>query len=230
MREAIIVAAGRGRRMGNSLPKQFLELGGKPVLVHSVQRFLKESSFAQVIVVVPQGYLEYSYQQVLGPWLNLENLVVVEGAAERQESVFHGLMVCGKDCKSVCIHDGARPLVSSNQIKEVTEAGENYGAATLAVPLQDTLKEIDETGWVVRTLPRDRYRLIQTPQCFNVPLLWRAHNMAKQEGLSVTDDASMLEFIGETVKTVSGSYRNLKITTPEDLALAEVLLELEMNN
>ncbi len=209
--------------MGKERPKQYLELRGRPVLAHAVLAFVREELFSRVVVVVPPGHLEAS-EELLRPHCPLEKVIFTEGMEERQASVYKGLQALPAALSSVCVHDGARPLISGALIREAVSQLKWWEAVTPALPLKETLKEVDEEGRVLQTLPRDSYRLIQTPQCFHRETLYRAHRRARKHGIKVTDDAALVEQMGVTVKTITGSSRNIKITTPEDLAMAEFLL------
>ena len=224
---AVIVAAGKGLRLGGEIPKQFINLRGKPVLAHTVKSFLDAGIFQEIVLVLPSGFLYYGHENVVSPYFSKNNIKLVEGASERWQSVGCGLQKLSKEIKTVCVHDGVRPLVSPNLIHKVALAGRESQAATLAVPLKDTLKKVTEKGEVVKTLPREQYRLIQTPQCFSRELLEKARKQASYEGVTATDESSLVEATGQVVKVVEGSYRNIKITTPEDLVLAEALWEMK---
>ena len=238
MRGAVLVAAGKGVRVGGKIPKQFVELRGKPVLAHTLDAFYESGFFQEIVLVVPPGYRDYVLEKVLQPYfqfstddrireISLQEPCIVEGSQERRKSVHLGIQELNPACQTVCIHDGVRPLVSRGEIAEVVKAGEAHGAATLAIPLKDTLKEVDYRGVVLNTLPRENYRLIQTPQCFSKKILAEAHQQAEINGEEATDDASLVEQMGVAVKTIEGSYRNLKITTPEDLVLAGALWDMK---
>lgn len=236
MNAAVIVAAGKGVRLGGEIPKQFLKLKDKPVLVHTLQQFNQlEDLFSETVVVLPAGNLDYAREKIFQPFfqpygMETGSIKLVEGSDERQASVRRGLSALDPQVQNICIHDGVRPLVTPSLIKSVMQAGCLHGAATLAVPLKDTLKEVDGEGNVIKTLPRSRYRLIQTPQCFKRELIEEAHLKARELGSEATDDASLVELLGYSVKTVEGSGDNLKITTPEDLIMAEMLLEKRGRN
>jgi len=227
---AIIVAAGRGVRVGGDIPKQYLPLQGTPVLAHTVKKFAWIDIFREIVIVIPTNYLDYTREKIWLPQFSQAHIKLVEGALQRQESVYRGLKSLDEKCQLVCVHDGVRPLVSRREIIETVKAGEENHAATLVAPLKDTLKEVDHDKNVLNTLPRENYRLTLTPQCFSRNVLEIAHEYAREEGIIATDDASLVEATGNIVKTVEGSHYNLKITTSEDLALAEILMEMRENN
>ena len=219
----IIPAAGKGKRMGASLNKQYLKLKGRPLLTYTLELFLGLSP-AQIVVVVSEGEKEIFQQHVLKP-LNSPEVQVVVGGKTRQDSVYCGLKVLAETLKYVCIHDGARPLVSSQMVEEVFWACQEVGGAAAGVPLKDTIKEIDCSGFVIHTPRREGLIAIQTPQIFCRNFILEAYEKAAEEGFYATDDTSLLEKYGKKVKIVPGSYDNLKITTSEDLLLAELILD-----
>ncbi|MCL6558299.1 MAG: 2-C-methyl-D-erythritol 4-phosphate cytidylyltransferase [Firmicutes bacterium] len=227
---AVVPAAGQGGRMGTETRKQFLPLAGIPVLGH-VLRVFEESPFIQgVVISAAPDELEYCREQVVLRLGFKKVSAVVPGGKERQDSVYNGLLALSSDTDIVVIHDGARPLLTAGDLAAVTEAVRIHGAATLAVPVKDTVKVAGESGFVYETLPRGRLWLTQTPQAFNYRLLLDAHHRAREAGRAGTDDAGLVETAGHPVKLVMGSYENIKITTPEDLVVAEAILESRRNN
>jgi 2-C-methyl-D-erythritol 4-phosphate cytidylyltransferase len=230
MNVAIIAAGGRGTRMGGgagSAPKQFLELAGTPVVVHTLRRFEACATVDEVVVVVPlsevQAFLELAEKFSLR-----KPAQVVAGGETRAESVWRGLQsVRAGDVGVVAVHDAVRPLVTPEEIDATVRAAEATGAAILAARAVDTVKESDGKGGprVARTLDRTRLWHAQTPQCFRYELLRRAYESAGAFGLEATDDSALVERLGAPVQIVEGNARNIKITTPQDLALAEMLLK-----
>ena len=231
MNVAIIAAGGRGARMGaggaGRAPKQFLEIAGTPVVVHTLRRFEACATIAEVTVVVPRSEVQAFLE--LAEKFGLRKLArVVAGGETRTESVWRGL----KDLRSeevgvVAVHDAVRPLVTPEEIDATVRAAESTGAAVLAARAVDTVKESDgaEPARVARTLDRARLWHAQTPQCFRYELLRRAYESARASGVEATDDSSLVERLGAPVQIVEGGARNIKITTPQDLALAEILLQ-----
>ena len=218
---AIIVAAGNATRMGGE--KQFLSLRGIPVLARTLMAFEKASSVRDIIVVARENDL--CDVQHLAEIYHISKLKdVVVGGAQRQDSVSNGLKVVQPDVVYVAIHDGARPLITPEQINQVILDAGQTGAAALGVPVKDTIKQADESGCIESTVPRDRLFAIQTPQVFDVSVYRKALQQAIEQKLSVTDDCMICEAAGYPVVISNGSYRNLKITTAEDVAIAEVLL------
>jgi 2-C-methyl-D-erythritol 4-phosphate cytidylyltransferase len=226
MNVAIIPAAGQGRRMGGPTAKQFLELEGEPVLVHTLRRFDACPSIDEIVVALPEGESAAFLRMASAAGIRKLARVVV-GGAERQDSVARGLAcVRPETAEVVVVHDGVLPFVTPEQIAEVVARAATAGAAILAVRVTDTVKEVDELG-VVRTLDRARIALAQTPQAFRYAWLRDAVDRARAEGWAVTDDASLVEQAGYRVEIVEGSPFNIKITRPEDLALARFVLEQE---
>ena len=213
---AVIVAAGRGERMGG-VDKMFALLGGKPVLTRVVDVFQGCSLIDQVVVVLSEQNLEPGKQLVAqAGWSKVTD--VCPGGQRRQDSVVAGLELL-KDCQWVVVHDGARPLVTVDLIEAGLKAAEETGAAVAAVPVTDTIKVAGDDGFVLETPPRPSLWTVQTPQVFRSDVITEAY---RQED-KVTDDASLVERLGYRVKLYMGSYDNIKITTPDALALAEIL-------
>ena len=216
---AIIVAAGRGERMGG-VDKIFAPLAGKPLLVWVVDVFQRCKLIDQIVIVLAEQSIEQGKKLVVErEWSKVSD--VCPGGEERQQSVANGLNLLN-DCQWVVIHDGARPLVTEVLIKAGLEAAEESGAAVAAVPVTDTIKLAADDGFVMGTPLRKRLWAVQTPQVFHFDIITGAHQRAK--GMA-TDDASLVERLNHRVKLYMGSYYNIKITTPGDLALAEILLK-----
>jgi 2-C-methyl-D-erythritol 4-phosphate cytidylyltransferase len=217
----ILVAAGRGERMGAKRPKAFLSLAGEPLLLKSARPFDASKSVGFLVAVVPAGEVEAA-RRLLAPLEKL--LAVVSGGERRQDSVREGLKQApGGFDGIVLVHDAARPFVDEALIEAVIGAAARAGAALPVLPLVDTIKRVRQ-GCVVETLDRGELGAAQTPQGFRMELLARAYEQAFEDGVTLTDEAVALERIGATVAVVPGSLRNRKITTPEDLAWAEDLL------
>lgn len=214
----IIVAAGAGVRMRGA-DKLFSLVAGRPLLAHAIAAFESCEKIDRVVLVSSMANLKRARVLVAEQRFS-KVLTVCAGGPRRQDSVKCGLTALGP-CDWVAVHDGGRPLVRPAMISRGLEAARETGAAVPVVPLADTIKEIDETGAVTRTLDRTRLVAVQTPQVFRHDLLVRAHDEVTDD---VTDDASMLEALGHTVRTFEGSNRNVKITTVEDLMLAEIYL------
>lgn len=218
---AVIVAGGDGRRMGGPVRKQYLEVAGEPVLLRAVRPFVAHPRIGAVVVVLPAADAEAP-----PAWLAETGATVVAGGAERGDSVWNGLRALPGDAATVLVHDGARPFVTATVIDAVLDACAD-GGAVAAVPVTDTIKQVDETGRIVGTPPRAQLWAAQTPQGFPLARLLDAYGRARREGVQATDDAALYERFVGPVKVVMGAERNLKVTRPADLAIAEALARLE---
>lgn len=214
-------AAGAGRRMGG-IRKAFIELDGQPILLHAIRPFLETPGVECVVVALPPGQAAHPPAWLTGADPRVR---VVAGGATRGDSVAAAVAALPPGVEVVLVHDGARPLVTRGLVQRCLRAAAAGRAVVAGVPAVDTLKEVDARGRVVRTPPRGRYWHAQTPQAFPRPLLERAYLRARENGVEGTDDASLVELLGGEVEMVEGSARNLKVTRPEDLVLAERLLE-----
>lgn len=227
MNIAIIPAAGSGSRLGGEIPKQFLEIAGAPILAHTMQRFIECDDIGAVVVALPADRIDEFRARNRGVKV-LKPIFYVTGGAERSDSILNALeAVAELDPEIVAVHDAVRPFVTSAQISAVIAKAREAGAAILALPATDTIKEV-EGGLIQRTLDRRRIWRAQTPQAFRYDLLMRANREARAAGLPsalTTDDSLLVERLGVAVAVVEGSPNNLKITTPEDLILAQNLFE-----
>lgn len=217
---AVIVAAGSGKRMGGSISKQFLSLGKKPIIVHTVEKFEQLKEIDEIVVVTSLPYVNYVHE--LKKEFCWKKVTIVEGGKERYNSVLNGLYALSNDMETVLIHDCVRPFVTEKNILEVIEITQKTGACILAVPVKDTIKEVNENGIVINTPDRNTLWSVQTPQGFNFNLLKKAYESIDNFE-TVTDDAMVMEKAGYSVAVVMGSYQNIKITTPEDLAIGMVM-------
>ena len=225
---AVILAGGRGTRMGTETPKQFLEIAGKPMIWHTLKAF-EESDADELVLVAPEGGAEYCRKEIVEKYGFRKVQHIVEGGAERYDSVYAGLLALrDSGCSLVAVQDGARCMVTPDIIRRSYEAAEQYGACVIAVPSKDTIKLADDEGFAAETLPRQRLWTIQTPQTFRYDLCLRAYSImmsSPETKAGVTDDAMAVERFTDTkVKLVMGDYRNIKVTTQEDLAAAETYL------
>jgi 2-C-methyl-D-erythritol 4-phosphate cytidylyltransferase len=221
---AIIVGAGQGVRMGSDIRKQYMMLGERPVLAHAVLAFEQCDAIEAIFLVIPLGDEEVCKREVISPLQLQKPVTLVTGGATRQESVFNGLRAVDGQSDLVAIHDGVRPLVRIEDISECVKTAEKYGGCILALEASDTIKTVDVEDRVVVTMKRHMIRMAQTPQAFRYGLILEAHITAQKEGYVGTDDAELAERRGEGIKVVPGDPYNIKITTPEDLKLAEALL------
>lgn len=206
---AIIVAAGIGKRFGSK--KQFEIIGKKKVIELTVSKFLKISEIKNIVVVLPKKDISQKFNF-------LNHVKIVAGSKTRQRSVFKGLSVLSSDTNIVVIHDGVRPFISEKIIKNSILAAKKYGASVVAVPSKDTVK-IVKNGFIISTPERQNIFLAQTPQVFKYPLIMKAYKKAFKENYFSTDDSALVEKLGKKVKIILGDYKNIKITTKNDLSL-----------
>ncbi|NLC07573.1 MAG: 2-C-methyl-D-erythritol 4-phosphate cytidylyltransferase [Syntrophomonadaceae bacterium] len=221
---AIIPAAGQGRRMKAEINKQYLPLAGVPLVVHTLQVFQKEPLIDEICLVVAPEEVFWCREKIVKHYGFSKVKTVLAGGKERQDSVYRGLQALPEDCQWVAVHDGARPLLIDHILQRTIREAWKHDAAVAAVPVKDTIKVATANGLVKTTLNRQNLWSVQTPQVFNRHLLQKAYEMAYKDKYYGTDDASLVERLGVSVKLVTGDYENLKITTPEDLELAEVIL------
>ncbi|MBC8287231.1 MAG: 2-C-methyl-D-erythritol 4-phosphate cytidylyltransferase [Nitrospinae bacterium] len=216
---AIIPAGGQGTRMGGAVPKQFQALRGKPILHYTLKTFQESGLVDSLVLVVPEKELE----NTRADWLEHPPIVkqVVMGGEKRQDSVFNGYQALPADTDIVLVHDGVRPFLSKEMIQETIHVAEKFGAAITAIPVNDTIKQIDASGKVQRTVEREGLWRIQTPQAFRYDLLGEAFRNAERDSFYGTDEGALIEYLGQEVRVVDGSEWNLKITRPEDLVLGE---------
>ena len=224
MNTGIILAAGKGSRMKAGINKQYLNLKGRPILSYSLEVFFACVDIEEVILVINQSDSEIFHEKVLKNFYINKPFKLIFGGEERQESVLKGLEEVDKNADIIIIHDGARPFIEAKMIKAGIEAANRYGAASLGVPVKETIKIIDDKKFVVDTPNRERLWITQTPQAFKYDLIVQAHEKASDEGKKATDDAMLVEYLNHSVKMVMGDYMNIKITTAEDLVMAETML------
>jgi 2-C-methyl-D-erythritol 4-phosphate cytidylyltransferase len=221
---AIIVGAGEGVRMGSDTRKQYMVLRDRPVLAHTVLAFEKCDAIEGIFLVIPAGDDVICKTEIIDPLHLKKPLTLVPGGTTRQESVFNGLRAVDGQSELVAIHDGVRPLVRIEDISRCLEIADLHGGCILALASSDTVKTVDVEDRVVVTLKRHMIRMAQTPQAFRYDLILGAHTAARKESYVGTDDAELAERCGEVVKVIEGDPYNIKITTPEDLKFAEVLM------
>lgn len=221
----LIMAAGQGRRMGAERPKQYMKLAGKPILAHTLACFDHCDAFSSIYLVVPEADVDYCQSDIVAPAGLTKPVTLVAGGARRQDSVLNGLHALGTTDGVVLIHDGVRPFVPTNLIDACIAGAEKYGACIPAIPVHDTLKQVDSANHVQSTVPRDGLYTVQTPQAFQLPIIIKAHAEALMNGWRATDDASLVERMAGEVRIVKGARENIKITTPEDLSFAEAWLQ-----
>jgi 2-C-methyl-D-erythritol 4-phosphate cytidylyltransferase len=225
MNVAIVVAAGSGTRLGGNRPKQFLELGGIPIIIHALRQFERCHDINEIVAVLPaEETAGFSSQANAFGLRKLSR--VVAGGETRAQSVRCGLAAIS-EAEIVAVHDGVRPFVTLAEIEGVLHVARTSGAAVLVAPVSDTIKEVEDHH-IVRTVPRQNLRRALTPQCFRFEILRRAYealDQAEAAGVEVTDESFLVERLGVEIVAVEGSARNIKITREEDLALAEAILE-----
>ncbi len=219
---AILLAGGTGSRMNSETPKQFLSLNRIPVARYSFDVLAAVPEIKEIVVVCHPDY-----QHLFALSNSAIKLTFALPGKERQDSVYNGLMAASIQPDFICIHDSARPFINKNLVEDVINAAKTHGAATTATPIKFTIKEANDNGFVTRTPDRSLYWEVQTPQVIRSDLLQRGFVNAHHHHLSVTDDVSLVEHLGLPVQLVKGSYFNLKITTPEDLHIAEAFISLQ---
>ena len=221
---AIIVAGGSGNRFGSDTPKQFLALAGKPLLAHTLARFDACAAVTRIVLVLPRDGFAGARETIEG-FVGDKPTDIVPGGDTRQASVLEGLSALEPESESlIAVHDGARPLVDEELITRVVEKAGECGGAIAAIPVVETLKEVSEAMTIEGTADRKRYYRAQTPQCFRYGILREAIEVARRDGFVGTDEAALVERVDATIHVVAGSERNIKITTPEDMARAEYYL------
>lgn len=221
----IIPAAGSGTRLGSRIPKPFIPLNGKAILEHTIAQFLPVKGLSQIIVATSKS----SFEDVENIFANFGgtqvDLTLVEGGAERQHSIENALKYLKPEIELVAIHDAVRPFISKAEIEKCVQAASEFGGAILAVPAKDTIKKVDSSGIISETPVRANLWQAQTPQIFKKDLLLNAYKKAREDNYLGTDDASLIEYIGGAVKIIEGDRKNLKITYPLDLIIAEHIVQ-----
>src|SRR6267154_3999504 len=229
MTSAIIVAAGKGTRMGPNVDKSFLELNGCPVVAHTWRRFEESPDILEIIMVVREG-MQDTFSDLARKHGFNKKFRLVPGGKERQDSVWNGLEALSPDARIVAIQDAARPCTSQSLIRATIEAARQTGAAVAAQPVTDTIKESSDGKFIQRTVNRSRLWSVQTPQTFQVEIIRRALSEVRRRGLQVTDDTAACELIAQPVQLVFGTHPNPKVTRPEDLAMVALLVGRESGN
>ncbi|MGE5328977.1 MAG: 2-C-methyl-D-erythritol 4-phosphate cytidylyltransferase [Deltaproteobacteria bacterium] len=221
---AIILAAGKGTRMEAKINKVYMEIAQKPIAARTLEVFEESPLINEIIVVINERDKHY-YEEKIGGSFNPKIKAVVFGGKRRQDSVSNGLKQVSQQAEIVLVHDCARPLVTCDIIERSLAGAAEYGAVCVGMPVKDTIKIVGKDGFVSETLPRDILWSVQTPQAFKKELLVQAHNRAEALDIQATDDAMLVEMLGHRIKVIEGSYENIKITTPEDIAIAEAILK-----
>jgi 2-C-methyl-D-erythritol 4-phosphate cytidylyltransferase len=222
---AIIVAGGRGKRMGHDLPKQYLALFNVPILARTLMKFERTPAISGIILVVPKDDIDYTKHAVVDEYRISKTIDIRAGGAERQDSVRNGLEAVDDEYDIIVIHDGIRPFVSEELIDLSIRGAAELGAVAIGVPVNDTVKFVRNDKTVKETPDRNNIWFAQTPQAFKRECIRAAYESAYRDGFYGTDDASLVERMGVRVNMIPGAYDNIKITTPEDLVLGEFILK-----
>ena len=223
MNSVVIVSAGRGSRMKADINKQFLKLKGKEVIAHTIDKFYNNKNIDEIVVVVKEDEADFFRRNIIDKY-GYKNIKIAFGGKERQDSVFNGLKAVNERCDIVLIHDGARPFVTDEIIKNSIECAKKNKCVIVGVPVKYTIKIINKDNEVCDTPNRSTLWSIQTPQVFEYLSIIKAHKIAKEKSYYGTDDSMLMEYLGYNVKVIEGSYNNIKITTPEDLKIGEEIL------
>lgn len=221
----IIVAAGSGKRMRSAIAKQYIELKGRTILSYTIETFNNSENIDDIILVTSKDAVDYVRREIIEKYGFDKVRTIVEGGAERQDSVYKGLKAVDSDTDVVLIHDGVRPFVADKYIAELESIAMEFGGCVLGAPVKDTIKVCNSEGYITDTPKRETLWLAQTPQCFKYDIIMKAYEKAEKEGYRGTDDSMLAERLGIRIKMVKGDYDNIKITTPEDLYMGEVILE-----
>ena len=228
---AVVLAAGSGSRMNSDVKKQYMEIGGKPLIYYSLRTF-EESIIDDIVLVVSKGDVDYVRKDIVEKYGFQKVTAIVEGGLYRYHSVRRGLQAAASDCDYAFIHDGARPFVTDEIIMRALHAVKEHGACVVGMPVKDTIKLSDDKGFAVSTPDRAHTWLIQTPQVFSYKMILDLYERLDREegelmakGVNITDDAMVVEyFTDKKIKLVEGAYTNIKITTPDDIPTAEAIL------
>lgn len=222
---AIIAAAGMSNRMGSKINKQFISINGKPILAHTIEKFEKCKYIDEIIVVAREDEINYCRKEIIRRYKFNKVSKIVRGGKERQDSVYNGILALDERCDIVLSHDGARPFVKVENIIDGIEGAIRHGACVVGVPVKDTIKVVGDNKSIDKTPKRNLLWAAQTPQCFNKQIMMESYKKALEDEFIGTDDSVLVERLGIDVKMIMGSYENIKITTPEDLIIAESMLK-----
>lgn len=216
MNGVVIVAAGSGSRMKRDINKQFIKLDGKEIIAYTIEKFYKSEDIDDIVIVIKESEEKYFIENIINKY-GFDNIKLAYGGKERQDSVYNGIKKLNSNCEIVLIHDGARPFVNEDIIKNSIEEAKENNAVVVGVPVKDTIKVVDSDGNIVDTPNRSLLWSVQTPQSFKYEIITKAYEYAYSNDYYGTDDAMLVEHIGYNVKMIEGSYDNIKITTEEDL-------------
>ena len=226
---AVIVAGGKGTRMNSDISKQFMFIDERPIIAYTVEAFDSHKEIDEIILVLPENELEYYRKNIMNKYPFKKLKALVKGGSTRQESVYNGLLGA-EDCEVVLIHDGVRPFVSEKIISEGIAYAKVYGGAACGVIPKDTIKIKGDDNLSLDTPDRNKLFAVQTPQCFLFPLIKEAHEKIIEKNIAVTDDTMVVEAMGKSVYLYEGSYDNIKITTGEDMIIAEGIVKKVKSN
>lgn len=231
MNAAIITAAGKGIRLKGDINKQFMLIHNKPILAHTLKSFQECQKIDEIYVVIPKEYMDYCRNEIIKKYAYNKIAKLIAGGASRQESVYKGLLALPQTCSLVSVHDGVRPLITAREIGELIEKlllinknDDKYKGIITASPAYETVKKIDPDNNIESTITRSQVCIAQTPQTFFYSEIIQAYEKAIKDGFAGTDDASLIERMGWKVKVIMGHHENIKITTPMDLFLAELIM------
>ena len=216
MNGVVIVAAGSGSRMKRDINKQFIKLDGKEIIAYTIEKFYKSEDIDDIVIVIKESEEKYFIENIINKY-GFDNIKLAYGGKERQDSVYNGIKKLNRNCEIVLIHDGARPFVNEDIIKNSIKETKENNAVVVGVPVKDTIKVVDSDGNIVDTPNRSLLWSVQTPQSFKYEIITKAYEYAYSNDYYGTDDAMLVEHIGYNVKMIEGSYDNIKITTEEDL-------------
>lgn len=221
----IIAASGTGKRMKSAIAKQYIALKGRTVLSYTIEAFNSSEYIDEIIVVCGSNDIGYVSEEIVNKNGYDKVISVTAGGMERQDSIYNGLKRVSPDCDVVLIHDGVRPFIEGKYIKKLAEAAMEYGGCVMGVRVKDTIKVCDKNNYITGTPDRTTLWAAQTPQCFRYDIIMTAYEKAFEDGFYGTDDSMLAERTGVKIKMIEGSYDNIKLTTPEDLYMGEIILE-----
>lgn len=221
---AIVPSAGKGKRLNSSIQKPYIKIKDKPILAYTLIKLSENTHITEIIVAVDKDKISKARREIVNRY-NIKKARLVKGGKERKDSVYNALKSISADIDYVLIHDGIRPFITHDLIDSSLRAAYRFGASIVAIPVKPTLKFIQKDRFIKYTPKRENYWEAQTPQVFKRDLIERAYRIAKKKNIKATDDSMLVEMIGVKPKIVMGSYRNIKITTREDLDLAKIIVK-----
>lgn len=220
----IIAAAGMSNRMGSKINKQFIAIGGKPILAHTIEKFENSRYIDEIILVLKEDEIDYCRREIVNKYGFKKVKKIIKGGDERQSSVYNGILALNENTSIVLTHDGARPFIKTDIIDKSIREVDRVDACIVGVPVKDTIKVVGDSSEIIDTPNRSTLWAAQTPQCFRKEIIKLAHEKAIEDSYLGTDDSSLVERLGLKVNLIMGSYENIKITTPDDILLGETLI------